>query len=70
MYDDSYLVNSYLRKLNNELDYLYLKKSLFYLYSKEDGEFLSIISPNEWNNKYEYIGKYQLQSDGRWVNLD
>ena len=41
-----------------------------YLYSKEDGEFLSIISPNEWNNKYEYIGKYQLQSDGRWINLD
>lgn len=25
MYDDSYIVNNYLRKLNNELDFLYLK---------------------------------------------
>ena len=42
----------------------------YFLYSREDGEFLSIISPTEWKNKYDYIGKYQLQSDGRWINLD
>jgi hypothetical protein len=42
----------------------------YYLYGSDTGEFLSIISPIEWNNRFEFIGKYQLQSDGRWINLD
>jgi hypothetical protein len=42
----------------------------YYLYGSDTGEFLSIISPTEWNNRFEFIGKYQLQSDGRWINLD
>jgi hypothetical protein len=42
----------------------------YYLYQKEDGEFLSIISPEEWGNRYEYIGKFQFLSDGRWIKLD
>ena len=42
----------------------------YYLYQKESGEFLSIISPEEWDNRYEYIGKFQFLSDGRWVKLD
>jgi hypothetical protein len=40
---------------------------IYYLYKKEnDDEFLSIISPIEWNNRYQLIGSYQLQTDGRW----
>ena len=40
---------------------------IYYLYKKEnDDEFLSIISPIEWNNRYRLIGSYQLQTDGRW----
>ena len=40
---------------------------IYYLYKKEnDNEFLSIISPIEWNNRYQLIGSYQLQTDGRW----
>ena len=42
----------------------------YYLYANDKEEFLSIISPTEWKNRFEFIGKYQLQSDGRWINLD
>ena len=30
-------------------------------------EFLSIISPEEWGNKFDYIGTYEFLSDGRWI---
>lgn len=39
----------------------------YYLYQKENEEFLSMISPEEWGNKYNYIGKFQFLSDGRWI---
>ena len=42
----------------------------YYLYEKEEGEFLSIISPGEWKGKFEYIGKFQFLSDGRWQQID
>ena len=43
---------------------------IYYLYKKEnDNEFLSIISPIEWNNRYLLIGSYQLQTDGRWNEI-
>lgn len=42
----------------------------YYLYEKESSEFLSIISPEEWGNRYEYIGKFQFLSDGRWQMVD
>ena len=43
---------------------------IYYLYKKEnDNEFLSIISPIEWNNRYQIIGSYQLQTDGRWNEI-
>jgi len=51
MYDDSYIVNSYLRKLNNELDYLYLKKSF--------GKKLSgVYGFREWRTLEEYLQYY------------
>jgi hypothetical protein len=39
----------------------------YYLYQTEDSEILSLISPQEWKYKYVFIGKYILQSDGRWL---
>lgn len=43
----------------------------YYLYEKDvNDEFLSIISPSEWNYKYQLIGSYQLQTDGRWLNIN
>lgn len=66
------------QKLMNEIsinERLYLAKHNFepipghsyYLYQKENEEFLSMISPEEWGNKYNYIGKFQFLSDGRWI---
>lgn len=43
---------------------------IYNLYKKESGEeFISIISPEEWKNKFEFIGKFQLTSDGRWSEV-
>lgn len=42
----------------------------YYLYQKGDHEFLSIISPEEWNNRYVYIGKFEFLSDGRWIEIE
>lgn len=40
---------------------------LYHLYIKDSGEeFLSIISPSEWKDKFEYVGTYEFLSDGRW----
>jgi hypothetical protein len=42
----------------------------YYLYKKQNGEdFLSIISPDEWTHNFEYIGKFQLLTDGRWIKV-
>ena len=68
------------QKLMNEIstnERLYLAKHNFqpipgqsyYLYGKETEEFLSIISPEEWGNRYHFIGKFQFLSDGRWIEI-
>lgn len=42
----------------------------YYLYHDDKGgEFLSIITPTEWKNKFELIGIYQLNSDSKWVEI-
>lgn len=43
----------------------------YYLYSMSENEdFLSIISPKEWGNrKFNLIGIFQLQTDGRWFEI-
>jgi len=41
---------------------------VYHLYEKEDGsQFLSLISPREWNKKYLYSGS--LNSDGTWSRV-
>ncbi len=43
----------------------------YHLYKKENNEeFLSLISPSEWSNKFEYIGSYKFLSDGRWISIN
>lgn len=41
----------------------------YFLYKKETEEFISMISPEEWKNRYQYIGKFQFLSDGRWIEI-
>lgn len=50
-YDDSYLVNSYLRKLNNNLDFLYLKKA----FGKKNS---GAIGFTKWRTLEEYLQHY------------
>jgi hypothetical protein len=39
----------------------------YHLYIKENGEeFLSLISPKEWGDRFEYVGTFEFLSDGRW----
>lgn len=42
----------------------------YYLYSHTEGEFLSIISPREWGNKFQFFGAFVYLSDGRWEESD
>lgn len=39
----------------------------YHLYERENGRFLSLISPNEWNKKY--LGSYLLTTDGKWEKV-
>ena len=42
----------------------------YYLYLDNTEEFLSIIAPNEWGRKkFELLGTFQLQTDGRWLEI-
>lgn len=41
----------------------------YYLYKKDDYRFLSLLTPEEWNFKYEFIGEFQFQTDGRWLKI-
>lgn len=51
----------YLAKCNFEP----ISGNIYHLYSNDNNEFLSIISPNEWRRK-DHIGSYKFLSDGRW----
>jgi hypothetical protein len=43
--------------------------NVYHLYEKTDGtHFLSLISPNEWRQKYLYSGS--LNSDGTWSRVE
>ena len=40
----------------------------YHLYKGSDGvNFLSLISPNEWNR--DHIGAFKLNSDKKWINI-
>jgi len=63
----------------NTNERLYLAKHSFepipgksyHLYIKESGEeFLSLISPKEWGDRFEYVGTFEFLSDGRWVQSE
>ena len=42
---------------------------IYHLYTGEDGvNFLSLISPQEWNK--EHVGTFKLNSDKKWVILN
>lgn len=38
----------------------------YHLYKNKTEEFISMISPEEWENRFEYVGTFVFLSDGRW----
>lgn len=41
-----------------------------YLYENDKGEkFVSLISPSEWGNKFEYFGHFKLDTDFSWKRI-
>ena len=46
-------------------------KGIYYLYLKDDGQFISMISPKEWGRKkFDYIAQIQLDYDHTWEILE
>ena len=37
---------------------------IYHLYTKESGDFLSLIEPSQWKQKY--AGSFKLTTDGKW----
>jgi hypothetical protein len=45
--------------------------SQIFLYKKENQQtFCSMISPEEWNNKFECLGHFRLDSDFSWKRIN
>lgn len=42
---------------------------VYHLYSGNESEFLSIISPAEWGKEMGYAGTYVMRMDGRWEKI-
>ena len=42
----------------------------YYLYNNGVEELISLLSPNDWKTKWEYIGKFQYESTGRWIQIN
>ena len=41
------------------------------LYQNENGEkFVSLISPDQWNNKYSCFGSFKLDTDFSWKRIN
>ena len=38
----------------------------YYLYNDDSGAFLSLISPDEWNTKSEFIGTFRMDAQHKW----
>ena len=46
-----------------------IKGEIYHLYQRKSGElFLSIISPNEWNQIF--VGTFQLDSNDKWIKIN
>ena len=45
-------------------DFITITGETYYLYSKKDYNFISIIKPNEWNEKF--LGSFTLTSNDLW----
>jgi hypothetical protein len=56
---------------NSKIGFEPIVKGIYYLYIKDDGQFISMISPQEWGRKkFDYIAKICLDYDHTWEILE
>lgn len=62
------------RLLNADIAFKPIIGRVYYLYSKEDKDFISMISPAEWGKIYmkkqTFVGSYKILADNVWIEVD
>ena len=61
------------RLLNANIAFKPMIGQVYYLYNKEDKDFISMISPSEWGESYmqnqTFIGSYKILADNVWIEI-
>ena len=62
------------RLLNATIAFKPIIGQVYYLYCKDDSDFISMISPEEWGESYmlkqQYVGSYKILADNVWIQVD
>ena len=62
------------RLLNANIAFKPIIGRVYHLYSKDDKEFISMVSPEEWGNTYmekqTFIGSYKILADNVWIEVE
>lgn len=62
------------RLLNAAMAFKPIIGRVYYLYSKDEKDFISMVSPQEWGDTYmqkqTYIGAYKILADNAWIEVD
>jgi hypothetical protein len=59
------------RLLNANIAFKPIIGQVYYLYNKDDKDFISMVSPEEWGTEYmskqTFVGAYKILSDNVWI---
>jgi len=62
------------RLLNANIAFKPIIGRVYYLYNKNDRDFISMVSPLEWGEAYmknqSFIGSYKILADNVWIEVD
>ena len=62
------------RLLNADIAFKPIIGQLYYLYNKNEKDFISMISPAQWGESYMqtqiFIGTYKILADNVWISVD
>ena len=62
------------RLLNASMAFKPIIGRVYYLYNKDDKDFISMVSPKEWGETYmqnqTFVGSYKILADNVWIEVD
>jgi hypothetical protein len=62
------------RLLNASIAFKPIIGRIYYLYSKNEKDFISMISPSEWGEAYmqnqTFVGSYKILADNVWIEVN